>query len=761
MLAAILIAVLLAPVCAGAEAFVPNVRPELDVHRAAGPITIDGDVTDAGWRGAARATHFAETFPGDLVKPGVETDVLVTYDDTHLYIAFICQDDPATIRASLRARDEIFQDDYIGILLDTYDNQAWAYELFVNPYGIQGDLRLTSDGEEDIGFDVVFASKGRITDDGWQAEMSVPFKSLRFPAHDVQRWRATFWRNRPRDSRRRYSWAAISRDDPCFLCQFGTLGGIEGVRPGGSLEILPSVVGSQSGSLRDPLDPDSGFDNNAPDVDLGVGLRYGFSPSVAAEVTVNPDFSQVESDVEQIDVNTTFALFFPERRPFFQEGSDLYQSFFDVIYTRQINDPTVAGKLTGRTQRTSFVYLVAHDEHTPLLVPEEERTLLATPGRSVSNIARVRHTFGEDDFVGAVVTDRRYEGGGSGTTGGVDGAVRFLQNYQVSAQGLLSYTDEPDQPDNIPGIGGDTFDRGKHTTALDGETFTGTAAYASVEREARHWQSELEYRDTSPTFRADNGFIFRNSERRLDFDNEYVFHPDNRVFDAITPHVLLWRRWNSYSGRKGQAIENNLTFAFKGQTSLMLGYDRMDEGFRGIYFDGIDLYYGEFNTAFSDMLQFGFWLGVGDRIARTPVDGEDPALFVPFLGEGSSLDVWGTIKPWRRLVVEPYFTYGMLREKETNNIRFETYVWRVKTNYQFTRELFLRLVLQYDDSDGTLNIEPLISYELNAFSVFYVGASVDELDFDHDAVAPVNRTGDGFEPTSWQLFFKFQYFFRV
>jgi hypothetical protein len=754
VLALFLVMAVLLPANAIADeaTFVPNIRPELNVPRARGSIVIDGEVSDAGWAGSARATNFAETFPGDLVRPGVDTEVWLTYDDAHLYIAFICQDDPGAIRASLRARDEIFQDDYIGILFDTWDNQSWAYELFVNPYGIQGDLRINSDGDEDIGFDVVFDSKGRITDTGWQVELAIPFKSLRFPSHDVQTWRATFWRNHPRDSRRRYTWAAISRDDPCFICQFGTLGGIEGVHPGGSLEILPAVVGSQAGQLKNPDDPDSGFDNADPDVEASLGLRYGFSPSVAAEVTINPDFSQVESDVEKIDVNTTFALFFPERRPFFQEGSDLYQSFINVVYTRQINDPTVAGKLTGRTENTSFIYLVAHDEHTPMLIPEEERTLLASPGKSVSNIARVRRTLNEDNYVGAVVTDRRYEGGGSGTAGGIDAAYRFRQNYTIEAQGVLSHTEEPDRLDLIPGVEGDTFDRGDYTTALDGETFGGHSAYVSLEREARHWEFDMEYWDSSPTFRADNGFVFRNSERFLAWQNVYTVRPDNRWFDSISPQMLVWRRWNAFSVRKGQAAENNLVFSFKGQTSVMLGYDRMEERFRNVYFDGIDLYYGEFNTAFSNAFQFGLWYGMGDRIARTTT---------PWLGEGKSLDVWGTIKPFRRLVIEPLFNYEMLRDKETEEIFFEGFVWRVKTSYQFTRELFLRLVLQYDDFDGELNVEPLLSYELNPFSVFYIGASVDEIDFDHETRDPMDRTGHGFEPTAWQVFFKFQYFFRV
>jgi hypothetical protein len=734
--------------------FVPNSKPVLAVRPATGSIAVDGILDDAAWRSAARAVNFCETWPGDLVRPAVDTEVLVTYDAEHLYFAFIARDDPAQLRASYRARDEIFQDDYVGVMIDTYGDAAWAYELFVNPFGIQGDLRITPNGEE-IGFDVVFESRGRINEDGYQVEVAVPFKSLRFPTGRTQSWRANFWRNRPRDSRRRYSWAAISRDDPCFLCQFGTLAGLAGVEPGGSFDLLPALVGSQSGALDDIDDPGSGFVEDDPDVELSLGARYGFTPSLGAEITFNPDFSQVESDVAQIDVNTTFALFYPERRPFFQEGSDLYESFYDVIYTRQINDPAVAAKLTGRGKRASLVYIFGRDEETPMILPFEERSLFAAPGKSYANIARARRTFGEDDFVGAVLTDRRYDIGGSGTTGGVDVSWRFLQNYRVEGQALVSWTDEPDDTALTDGQheSGATFADGRHTMALDGESYAGVAAYASVERDARRWSSDVDYWGQSATFRADAGFVTRNSEHYVSWRNVYAFYPDNRVFDQIEPGLLVWRRWNAYGVRKGQAVEPFLTLAFKAQTTLALGWEHAQERFRGIYFDALDLYWAELNSAFSEALQLGFWFGMGDRLARTAQPN-------PFLGKGEAIDLWGIVKLGRRLVLEPVFTYSTIRYPDSGEPYFRGHIWRVKANYQFTRELYVRFVVQYDDFYGELNVEPLLTYELNPFSRFYVGASTDALDYDHESRDPAEHTGDGFEPVAWQVFFKFQYLLR-
>jgi hypothetical protein len=754
-----------------ASAFIPNVKPVLHVTPLSGSIRIDGRLEDSGWKNAAHAGNFTEIFPGDQVKPQVQTEVWVTYDQSRLYVALVAKDDPTMIRATLRARDEIFNDDYVGIILDTYDNAAWAYELFVNPLGIQGDKRWTlskeddgSDvvfasggqiikkGYEDVSFDVVFDSDGEITADGYQVEMAIPFKSLRFPDRNEQIWRITFWRNHPRDSKRSYSWTAVIRDDPCLLCQLGTLNGINGVRPGRSFEFLPTMVGSQSGELKNMIDPDSDFDNHSPDVEPSLGVRYGISSSVGAEMALNPDFSQVESDVAQIDVNTTFALFFPERRPFFQEGSDLFRTWFNAVYTRTINDPSIAVKMTGRTNRTSFVALAARDEHTPIILPFEENSVVLEAGRSDNGIVRYRRSLRDDSFVGAVATGRWYEGGGSGSVFGADGLWRFKQNYKIKAQGLLSYTQEPNNAQLIADAAGKTFDEGGHTVALDGESYNGYGAYLGLERDARHWISNLDYWDSSPTFRADNGYVFRNSDRRIVWNNSYTIYQNTRWLDQIIPTNKTTRRWNAFNVYKAQSIENWLEVVFKRQTSLTVGYDFNSEVFRGVRFDDMRLSYCELRTSFSDVVNCGFWLGLGDRIDRT----DDP----PGPGEGTHLDAWAAIKPVQRLVIEPIFMYSELSRKDTGDKVFSGYILRTRVNYQFNRELFMRFVVQYDDFTGELNIEPLLTYQINPLSIFYVGGGTNY--FDYNRIDPLHGGGTkGFEPTEWHVFFKFQYMFRL
>ena len=347
------------------DAYAPVYHPELKISRAAGPIKIDGDLNDPGWQGAAKASHFFEHNPGNQTKPAVDTEVFITYDDEYLYVGFLCHDKPGDVRASFCERDKVFNDDLMFLALDTYGEATHAYEIAVNPYGIPGDLLFSPAYGEDATYDMIYKSAGRITDQGWVAELAVPFSSLRFPDKPEQTWRVDFWRNRPRESQYQYSWAAYDRNEDCWPCQWGTVTGITGIKPSKGFEFLPAVVAHESGSLGDG----GRLENGDVKGDVGLGVAYDVSSELKAEATVNPDFSQVESDVAQIDVNSTFALFYPEKRPFFQEGSDLFNTYFTPIYTRSINDPLVAGKMTWRQGSNSLAFLSGRDEHSVIILP--------------------------------------------------------------------------------------------------------------------------------------------------------------------------------------------------------------------------------------------------------------------------------------------------------------------------------------------------------------------------------------------------------
>ncbi len=727
------------------RSFAPKVEPEVYLEGGAASIQIDGELDESGWCRAQYITGFTEIEPGDQERPPVRTEVLVTYDEAHLYLAFVAHDsDPRSIRASLRNRDEIFQDDWVGIILDPYGDAAQAYEMFANPLGIQGDLLMSSTNGEDIGFDLVYQSDGQITDQGYQVEMAIPFSSLRFPERPVQQWRATFLRTRPRSSRQQFSWATVDRDDPCLMCQLGTLGGLEGIEPSTNLDIIPALVGTQSAQLADGSDAQSGLDNGRIQLQPSANLKYNFTPSLSAEATVNPDFSQVESDAARIDANQTFALFFPERRPFFQEGSELFETWIDIVYTRSINAPIVAGKVTGRFGRTSVAYLSAVDEESPMLLPFEEQSTTLSAGASASNILRARRTFGENSFVGATVTDRRLlDYGGSGSVLSTDAKVQFWDNYRLEGQLALSNTSEPTDAGLSDPIGVETFDRGAHTAALDGETFLGHAAVLSIDRSARHWSFDLGYQSYSPTFRAANGFETRNDYRRLRMFHGYEFYFENRFIERLEPGVFGFTEYNFDGVNRETYGQVSLWARMKGQTFVWTSVGFGRERFAGVMFERLTNWNVNINSNFSDPVQVGGSVNGGRSIFRNAT---------PEVGRRLNASVRATFKPTQRLVIQPEVSYAALRDRETGDPFFEGYIVRAKTSVQVTRELSARLIMQYNHFSGRVDVEPLVSYRINPFSVFHVGTT-------HDYTVLEGRPD--LAQTNRQLFFKFQYLFRM
>lgn len=720
-------------------------RPTYNVVRLQSDIKIDGVLDDNGWIGVTRATNFAEQYPDNGAKAPVETEVLLTYDDSHLYVAFICYDsDAGSIRSSLTDRDNIWSDDYMGFIFDTYGDGAWAYEIFANPLGIQGDGRQVTSAGEDIGFDLIFESEGIVTDSCYQIEIALPFSSLRFPDKPKQEWKATFWRTRPRESRSTSSWAFTDDDTNCWMCEFGTLTGIDNVRPGKDFVMLPSVIGFQSASLRDEEDRTSGLENENLDGEASLGLSYSITSSLSAEATINPDFSQVESDAAQIDVNQTFALFYPEKRPFFQEGGDLFGTYINAVYTRAINNPSLAAKLIGRMGSTSIAYLGAHDEDSPVIIPFEEQSEFVDAGESYSNILRLKQTLGEGSYIGGLLSDRRLDGDGSNTVYGVDGNFPFMKYYRFEAQVLGSHTAEPDDSSLTEDIDQTYFGGGKHTVAYDGESFPGYALYASFERSSRFWNFDIDYIDIDPAFRADNGFLVRNDQREVEAYSGLYFHPENRFMDRIEPGIVYGRIWNSRNEYKDSWIVAFLNFGLKAQTWLNFEYIYTREVFKEQKLPGMKRFAFDFDSFFSEPVQAGFEIIIGNFIARN----EEP----PVMGDGLSYSFWVDVKPLSNVKIEQWYEYSKLKRQDNNQELFSGFIYRNRLNYQFTRELFLRLIIQYDDFDEEFDFEPLLSYELNPFTVFYIGSGYNYGDIDDSG----NMT-----LSSRQFFAKFQYLFRL
>ncbi|UCE23653.1 MAG: carbohydrate binding family 9 domain-containing protein [Candidatus Zixiibacteriota bacterium] len=738
---------------ASAEVFKPNILPSLEISRSVGSIAVDGYLSDDGWRGSAVATNFCEETPGDQTEPPVATEALITFDESHLYVGIICYDDPTSIRASFCERDNIYSDDFVVLLIDTYGEAVWTYSFEVNPYGIQGDASWSANGGEDYSYDMIWESVGKITDSGYQVEIAIPFSSLRFPNRTDQVWRLDFYRNHPRETLRGYSWAARDRNQSCSPCQWGTVSGIQISKRTYGIELLPSVIGFQSGALVSANNPNSVFENDDPDGELSLGAKYAVSSDVILEATYNPDFSQVEADAAQIDVNTTFALFYPERRPFFQEGSELFYTWFSAVYTRSINAPEFAGKFTGRFNRTSMAFLSARDEYSPIILPSEERSDFLLAGKSTSNIFRLRQTFGEDTQMGLIFTDRRLDDGGSGTLYGADGNVRLAKHYRVQWAAFGSYTSEPDDSsltfnpfDTV--FHYTTFDDDKYTMGFNGESFSGYAWVVNLEERSRHVDFDISYRESSPTFRADNGLEPRNNWKRVDAFAAYNFYSIGSFVDAFYPYVQVLGLWNFDGTLKERSITFSLDADVKGQTnihpSIRLGEERMaDIDFKDIWLAHLCVH-----SKFSDRLGLSGSINYGHQVARHYL----------VKGQQLSLRASAEIKPVNQFLIEPELNFSRSEDLDTGEELFEGHIFRTRLNYQFTRELSLRLVVQYDDFYQTWDIDPLITYKISPFSVFYAGSTYDYCRFD-------GLGSDGADTrtrlASRQFFLKLQYLFRI
>ena len=729
---------------AAEDSFTPVYNPELTISRTAGEIEIDGYLEDEGWRGAAKAGNFAEHTPGDQTRPAVDTEVLMTYDDQNIYVAFVCYDDPDDLHATFGERDRIFQDDTVVLCIDTFGDATTAYEFCVNPYGIQGDLFYS--GQEDTRYDYIYESVGRINGEGWIAELAIPFSSLRFPDRPEQEWKVDFWRNRPRGIREQYSWAAYDRDESCWPCQWGTVRGIRDVRPGRGLELIPTAVAHQSGSRDDA----GTFDNGDPGGELSLSGKYALSSDIALEGTLNPDFSQVESDAAQIDVNTKFALFYNEKRPFFQEGSDMFNSFFNTVYTRSINDPSIAGKLTGRSGRTSYALLSAKDEHTPIILPFEEHSEYLSNGRSTSNILRVKQELADQTYIGLIATHRGYEAGGSGAVAGLDSRIRLNHNYQIEMQYLGTRTREPEDPELTEDFHDETFDSGRYTQGFDGEKFGGHGFYGSFERDGRSWGLDLDYWDRSPTFRAENGFENSNNSRSGIITTNYLFRfEDSDIVEWTQPNLRVSRTWNYENVRKHQHAYFDLTTRlrkaqFHTHSQVMAG----EEIYCGKSFENIWRLHTCFQTTPNNKLALGGSINYGHEIYY---DNGDSAL-----GRQREISFWVDLKPIPRLLIESQITHASSRHLHADDAYFDGYIARSKLTLQLSRELSTRIVVQYDNFDDRWEFDPLLTYRLNPFSIFYVGSTTD-----YELANWGTGTGNSWKTANRQYFMKLQYLFRI
>ena len=367
---------------------------------------IDGKLDDEIWKHAVLLKDFYQVQPGDNIAPSKPTEVMLGYDSKFLYVAFHCYDEPDKVRATIPKRDDIFNDDYVGILFDTFNDGRKAYEFDFSPLGIQADGIWTDGQGEDFNPDIVMESKGTITTDGWTVEVAIPFKSLRYVVGKDKLWGAHFWRRIKRFNNELSMWMPLNRDISSWLAQEGHLSGMDGISTERTLELIPSLTLSETAKRKGTLSAaqlatgmlDPGRLVNEPiKFDPGLTGKYSITPNVTLDFAINPDFAQVESDQLVVTANQRFPIFFAEKRPFFLEGIDIFNTQIAAVHTRTIIDPDFAVKLTGKVDRNTFGLLLASDNGPGNFSPEERLT--ANPrfiGKNASvGILRLKRDIGK------------------------------------------------------------------------------------------------------------------------------------------------------------------------------------------------------------------------------------------------------------------------------------------------------------------------------------------------------------------------------
>jgi hypothetical protein len=716
-----------------------EIKPLFRAIRIERNIQLSGRLDDPLWRLGQPVPLSYEIQPGENSAAPQHTLAVALYTRDYLYIGFRCFDsNPGAIRANMTDRDRIFQDDFVMATLDTYGDHQRGYEFAVNPFGIQGDLMKTLNNEDET-FDVLWQSAAARNDSGWTAEIAIPFKSLRFPNIGEHKWSVLLYRVYPRTSRAVLSWTRYDRNNPSDLSQAGELIGLADIESGGSFELLPYAMGQQSGSLTDAANPSSGFSNSKIQTRVGGGIQYSPGPDFSLEAVLNPDFSQIESDADQISINSTFALYYQEKRPFFLNGQELLQT--PMYYSRSINNPLGAARIIGKAGALSYMYLGAYDRNTPFDIPGEEGSnTFASSRKSFSNIGRARYEFGNEAYLGGMLMTRDFSDGHNYLLG-LDWNYKFLGNWYFSGEGFYSQTKEFN--DSILFQSRRTLGNTKYTAGLDGEQYHGNGIHLNLSHQARAYQFSVTFNDFSPTYQTYNGLFSLTNYRQVYMQHTYTIYPQNSILDRVRIQIAGDMQFNYDGVKKEQFAQPTLCLQFKGQTHSDLSYLLVnDERFGGVQFNNIRRFVGSFNSEPFSEISSSFNVQIGKFIYRTST---------PEMGVGHQLSSTLTVRPTSQLKVDVSYSRARLSSEATEQLFYDGYILRTVCAYQFTTEIFLRGIVQYNSFDRSFNIYPLFSYKLNAFTTFFAGFTNDYLDFGQDA---------GFAMTAKQFFLKLQYLLR-
>ena len=725
-------------------------RPEVRPPRTPAAPTIDGRLDDAAWTRAARITEFVQLAPRAGEPATQASEVYIAYDSANLYLGFYAHfTDPQLMRANRKDRDVRTGDDVFWVYIDPFLDQQRAYSFGVNAYGVQMDTIVSSRGGGGFGgrggggpglrlpfgdpsWDTLFESAGRIVEDGFTAEIAIPFKSLRYPRRSgdvAHQWGFQLAR-RIRAGDETAVWAPVAREVSGFLTQMGVLQGMTGLSTSRNIEILPTFTAVQFGRLNDA----GSFENDRADPEGGVNFKYGVTSNLTADVTFNPDFSQIESDRPQIEVNQRFALFYPELRPFFLEGAEIFnvRAPVRIVHTRTIIDPRYGAKLTGKAGKTTIGVMFADDEAPGYAedVPEGGAGQTAT-----TFVGRMRYDLYAESHVGVTFTDRQFLDGYS-RLAGLDSNFRLGDTHEMGFRAFG--TQHRDQ---------------------EGLETSGHLVNANIRKSGRNLSYIVAAYSLSPDFKTDVGFVRRTDQRWLYSDMTYRWWPESWIV-SWGPRVRYTRGHNFNGTLEDEQASVGVNMTFTDGINFNADLDRAMERFGGI--DFFKTRYRFFSVV-SRIRQFSFGLGGngGDQIF---FDEEHP-----YLGRDSG---WNGFINLRLIApLESRISIDTNRFVDVHNGDspvFDVNIFRTLTTYQFTDRLLLRNISEFNSFDQKLSLNFLATYRVNAGTVFYAGYDDHYLQANH-----IMRDLDGngiddriFQSTALRrtnraVFVKLQYLFRI
>jgi hypothetical protein len=769
------------------------------IPRFEAPPVIDGQLNDAVWKNAAVFGDFLQIQPGDNVPPSSPTEVLMGYDAKNLYIAFHITEPRDKVRANVARRDNIFDDDYVGIYFDTFNDKRQAYCLFFNPLGIQADGTYTEGNGEDYSVDIVMDSKGVLTENGFDIEIAIPFKSLRYEAGKDKQWGVQLFRRIKYNNAELDSWMPISRSISGTLSQAGHVTGLEGIETARQLEINPSFTLSQSGRrsrFTFNNDPAGRFVNDGLKGEFGLTAKLGITPTITLDFAYNPDFAQVEADAPVSTANVRFPIFFAEKRPFFLERIEMFRSPLNLVNTRAIVDPDMAAKLTGKQGKNTFGILYASDNAPGNFSKDERETLLECRLKRLTEpdtvcgierfvdknadigVLRFKRDVGKESNIGFFATTYNFVDHHN-NTGAVDGRLRFDKKTVAEFQVVGTSTR------------GNFYDPNQDKTLY--RTGNGVGYNLWVERASRNLYMNYLASGRSANYRADVGFTQRVDTNYLGSFIKYQTDQDAKkaiIFKRIQNATNVSYDWQG----RGQywITDTQGMLALQRQTfvgiDLQYGHERVYEhefganrtltrqgaffgpsAERGSDFRAIQafiestpnkqFYINLFMDYTSGIMEYDFGAGPDfPRVSRAALDFGQSAALDP--GPGKQLTLQATVRYQPTTAFQTQLDYSKKRlvRNDTGLVAFDENLFSSRSTYQFTRNTFTRLRLDYSTLDDHIRPQLIVGWTPNPGTALYVGYNDD---ISYNGFNPyTGRFEPGFKGNGRTFFIKASYLFR-